>query len=147
MGRILAFDYGRKRTGVAVTDPLQIIASTLTTVETQNIFTYISDYVSREKVDCFVVGFPFLMENTKPSDSLPLINSFIETLKAKFPTIPVEVEDEHFTSKLAVKAMIEGGIKKKQRKNKALIDKVSASIILRNYLERKAMLNQKSNLR
>jgi putative holliday junction resolvase len=143
VGRILAFDYGQKRTGIAVTDPLQIIASALTTVETKKLFDFISDYVSKEKVDCFVVGFPSLRVNTKPSDSVPYINDFIQTLKIKYPTVQIETEDEHFSSKQAVQVMIDGGLKKKQRMDKSMIDKVSASIILNNYLERKTLLNKK----
>ncbi len=137
MSRILAFDYGKKRTGIAVTDPLQIIASGLTTVDTKSIFTFIADYLEKEEVECFVVGFPTLYDNTKPAHSLPIIEKFIEKLKKKYPDIPVELEDEHFTSKMAFQAMIDGGLKKKQRQNKAMIDKISASIILRSYLDRK----------
>ena len=136
MGRILAFDYGKKRTGVAVTDPLQIIASGLTTVETQQIFKFISTYLQTEKVDCFVVGFPTQMENSKPSHSAPFIETFVKQLKKKYPDIPVDLEDEHYTSKLAVQAMIDGGLKKMQRRDKAMIDKVSASIILQSYMSR-----------
>jgi putative holliday junction resolvase len=141
VGRILAFDYGKKRTGLAVTDPLQIIASGLSTVETGNIFEYLAKYLEVEQVECFVVGYPMPMDNTKPSHSLSLIKKFIEDLKRKFPDMPVEVEDEHFTSKLAVRAMIDGGVKKMKRRDKGLIDKVSASIILQSYMERKQNLN------
>lgn len=137
MGRILAFDYGKKRTGVAVTDPLQIIASGLTTVDTQLIFQFIKTYLQHEKVDCFVVGYPTPLENSAQSDSLPLINKFVEQLKKKYPKMPVELEDEHFTSKLAMQAMIDGGLKKMQRRDKAMVDKLSASIILQSYMERK----------
>ncbi len=136
MSRILAFDYGKKRTGIAVTDPLQIIASGLTTVDTKSIFTFIEDYLKKEKVECFVVGFPTLYENSAPAHSLPIIEEFVEKLKKKYPQIPVELEDEHFTSKMAFQVMIDGGLKKKQRRNKAMIDKVSASIILRSYMDR-----------
>jgi len=136
VGRILAFDYGKRRTGIAVTDPLQIISSGLTTVNTQQIFEYITAYLRTEQVDCFVVGFPTQMENSKPSHSAPLITKFIKQLKNKYPDIPVELEDEHYTSKLAVQAMIDGGLKKKQRRDKAMIDKVSASIILQSYMSR-----------
>ncbi len=137
MERILAFDYGKKRTGIAVTDPLQIIASGLTTVATKDIFDFISDYLSKEKVECFVVGFPTQFDNSAPSHSAPLIKSFVEQLRKRYPDIPVELEDEHFTSKLAMKAMVDGGMKKMQRRNKAMVDKISASIILRSYLDRK----------
>lgn len=142
MGRILAFDYGKKRTGLAVTDPLQIIASGLTTVETPNLFDYIKNYLINEKVECFVVGYPMIMENTAPSHSLPLINVFVKELKKKFPSIPIELEDEHFTSKLAMRAMIDGGVKKMKRRDKGLIDKVSATIILQSYIERKQNHNR-----
>ncbi len=143
MGRILAFDYGKKRTGIAVTDPLQMIASALTTVETKNIYSFISEYIVEEKVDCFLVGFPTIENNSKPSDSIPYIKDFIENLKKKYPLIPIETEDEHFTSKEAFQIMIKGGLKKMQRRDKAIIDKVSASIILHNFLERKSMSNKK----
>jgi putative holliday junction resolvase len=143
VGRILAFDYGQKRTGLAVTDPLQIIASGLVTVETPNLFDFISGYLLKESVDCFVVGFPIQYNNSVISHSAPFIEKFIETLKKKFPNIPVEIEDEHFTSKQAMQAMIDGGLKKMQRRDKAMVDKVSASIILNNYLERKSKSNLK----
>lgn len=142
MGRILSFDYGRKRTGIAVTDPLQIIASALTTVETPKVFEFITNYLANEMVECFVVGFPTIYENTNISHSVPYINEFIENLKKKFPNIPVEIEDEHFSSKLAMQAMIDGGIRKKQRRDKSMLDKISATIILKNYLERKSILNK-----
>ena len=143
MGRIVAFDYGQKRTGIAVTDPLRIIASALITVETPKLFDFIAEYLSKEKVDCFVVGFPVQYNNTVPSHSIPMIEKFIEKLKLSYPNIPVETEDEHFSSRQAMQAMIDGGLKKMQRRDKAMIDKVSASIILHNYLER----NSKSNLK
>lgn len=133
----MAFDFGKKRTGIAVTDPLQIIASALTTVETQNIYKFISDYIKEEKVECFVVGFPTQYENAAPSHSAPLIKKFVKQLNKKFPDIPVELEDEHFTSKLAMQVMIDGGLKKMQRRDKAMVDKVSASIILQSYMSRK----------
>jgi putative holliday junction resolvase len=143
VGRILAFDYGKKRTGIAVTDPLQIIASALTTVETYKVFDFVSDYITNENVECFLVGFPVPYENTNTSHSTPYINEFIEKLKKKFPEIPVEIEDEHFSSKQAMQAMIDGGLKKMQRRDKAIIDKVSASIILNNYMERKLKSDKK----
>jgi putative Holliday junction resolvase len=143
VGRILAFDYGKKRTGLAVTDPLQIIASALTTVETDKVLDFVSKYIANEKVECFVVGFPIPRENTALSHSVPYINDFIEKLKKKFPEIPVETEDEHYSSKQAMQIMIDGGLKKMQRRDKAMVDKVSASIILNNFLERKSKLNKK----
>jgi len=138
VGRILAFDFGKKRTGVAVTDPMQIIASALTTVETHKIYEFITDYLKKENVECFVVGFPIPNDNSTVSHSIPYINEFIELLKKKFPDVPVEIEDEHYSSRQAMKLMIEGGLKKMQRRDKAMVDKVSASIILNNYLERKS---------
>lgn len=134
MGRIMAIDYGRKRTGLAVTDELQLIATPLTTVETQNLMKYLSEYVSKEKVDCFVVGEAKRMDNS-PSESAQYIEPFVEKLKEKYPQIPVERIDERFTSKIAFQAMIDGGLKKKQRQNKALIDTVSAVIILQSYMQ------------
>lgn len=136
MGRILAFDYGKKRTGIAVTDPLQIIASGLTTVDTNEVFSFITEYLKNEKVERFVVGFPTQYDNAKPSHSAPLIENFVKQLKKKFPDIPVAFEDEHYTSKMAMQAMIDGGLKKMQRRNKAMVDKVSASIILQSYMSR-----------
>jgi len=144
VGRILAFDFGLKRTGIAVTDPLQIIASALTTVETNKIFDFISSYLTNEKVECFVVGFPIPRENSSISHSVPYISDFIEKLKKKYPEIPIEIEDEHFSSKQAMQVMIAGGLKKMQRRDKAMVDKVSASIILNNYLERKPKSDKKS---
>ena len=132
----MAIDYGRKRTGLAVTDELQIIATALTTVETQKLMPFLVDYTSREKVDCFVVGEAKRMDNT-PSESAQYIEPFVAKLKERFPTIPVERIDERFTSKIAFQAMIDGGLKKKQRQNKALIDTVSAVIILQSYMQKK----------
>lgn len=138
MGRILAIDYGKKRTGIAVTDPLQIIASGLTTVDTINNLSFLKDYLKKEDVEVIVIGYPFKMENTKTAHSIPLIDGFIKKLKKSFPDIPIVKEDEHFTSKMAVQAMIEGGVKKMKRRDKALIDKISASLILKSYLEKKS---------
>jgi putative holliday junction resolvase len=134
LGRILALDYGLKRVGVAVTDPMQIIANSLTTVETKKILDFLSDYFSKEKVDRLVVGLPKQMNNT-PSEAMEYIETFVRTFKIRFPHIPVEYVDERFTSKLAVRAMVEGGVKKKDRRDKALIDSVSATIILQSFLE------------
>ncbi len=135
MGRILAIDYGKKRTGIAVTDPLQIIASGLTTVDTINNLSFLKDYIKKEDVETIVIGYPFKLENTKTAHSLPLIDGFIKKLKKSFPYIPIVREDEHFTSKMAVQAMIDGGVKKMKRRDKALIDKISAALILKSYLE------------
>jgi len=136
LARILAIDYGKKRTGIAVTDPLQIIASGLTTVETKDNLSFLKDYIKKEDVETIVIGYPFKMENTKTADSLPLIDGFIKKLKKSFPNIPIVKEDEHFTSKMAVQAMIDGGVKKLKRRDKAMVDKISAAIILKSYLDR-----------
>lgn len=136
MGRILALDFGKKRTGVAVTDPLQIIASGLATVETKQLLVFLKDYISKEEVDIFVVGLPKQMNN-QPSESEHLIQPFIKKLKNTFPNIPIKREDERFTSKLAFQYMIDSGMKKKQRQNKATIDEISATLILQSFLNRK----------
>ena len=136
MGRILAFDYGTKRTGIAVTDPLQLIASGLKTVETSEILTFLRAYCNDEEVVLFVVGLPRQMNNL-PSESEQSIKSFIRNLKRTFPEIPIKREDERFTSKMALQSMIDSGIKKKQRNNKAMVDEISATLILQSYLNRK----------
>lgn len=133
MPRILAIDYGLKRTGIAVTDELQIIASGLTTVATQDIFVFLKDYTNKEKVELFLVGEPKQMDNTA-SESEALIIPFINRLAKEFPNIPVKRVDERFTSKMAFQTMIDSGLKKNQRKNKALIDEISATLILQSYL-------------
>ena len=131
MGRILAFDYGTKRTGIAVTDPLQLIASGLKTVETSEILTFLRAYCNDEEVVLFVVGLPRQMNNL-PSESEQFIKSFIRNLKRTFPQIPIKREDERFTSKIAFQSMIDSGIKKKQRQNKAMVDEISATLILQS---------------
>ena len=136
MGRILALDFGKKRTGIAVTDPLKIIASGLTTIDTKKLITFLKDYISNEDVDVYVVGLPKQMNN-EPSESEQLIQPFIKKLKNTFPNIPIEREDERFTSKMAFQSMIDGGMKKKQRQNKAVVDEISATLILQSYLNRK----------
>ncbi|MDO6490734.1 MAG: Holliday junction resolvase RuvX [Cellulophaga sp.] len=135
MGRLLALDFGKVRTGIAVTDEMQIIASGLTTVETKDLLTFLKDYIAKEKVDKIIVGEPKQMNNTA-SESEVLIVPFLVKLKTIFPNMPVEREDERFTSKLAFKTMIDSGLNKKQRKNKALVDEISATIILQSYLNR-----------
>jgi putative Holliday junction resolvase len=134
MGRIMAIDYGQKRVGLAVTDEMQIIATSLTTVRTADIIHFLKDYLSKEKVDCFVVGEPRQMNNT-PSESLKFIEPFVRLLKKTFPLVPVERMDERFTSKMAFQAMIDGGLKKKDRQNKELVDSISATLILQSYME------------
>ncbi|KFB00564.1 Holliday junction resolvase [Mangrovimonas yunxiaonensis] len=136
MGRILAIDFGAKRTGIAVTDELQIIASGLTTVATSTLLAFLKDYVSKEQVELFVVGKPKQMNN-QDSESEVLILPFLDKLKATFPKIPIERVDERFTSKMAFQTMLDSGLSKKQRRNKALVDEISATIILQSYLSLK----------
>lgn len=133
MGRILAIDYGTKRTGIAVTDPERIIATGLATVDTPKLLPFLQDYCGKEVVDIFLVGEPKHMDNT-PSESAPHIEAFVKRLAAAFPSRRIARIDERFTSKLAFQAMIDGGLKKKQRQNKAMIDQVSATIMLQDYM-------------
>lgn len=136
MGRLIGIDYGQKRVGIAVTDPDQIIANGLKTVGSHEVFIFLQDYLSKEKVDGFVVGFPRQLDYT-PSESAPYVTAFITGLKRKFPDIPIYETDERFTSKMAFQSMIDGGLKKKARQNKALIDKISATLILQSFMEQK----------
>ncbi|OUN80403.1 Holliday junction resolvase RuvX [Bacteroides sp. An51A] len=136
MSRILAIDYGKKRTGIAVTDPMQIIASGLTTVPTHGLMDFLLDYVRQEKVERIVIGHPKQMNN-EDSESMKYIVPFMNQLKKTLPDVPVELFDERFTSVLAHQAMLAGGLKKKARQNKALVDEISATIILQSYLESK----------
>ncbi|WP_027078635.1 Holliday junction resolvase RuvX [Maribacter antarcticus] len=136
MGRILALDYGEKRTGIAVTDELRLIASGLTTVPTKELMLFLKDYVIAENVDIFVVGEPKQMNNT-PSESEQYIKPFLAELAKHFTGISIERQDERFTSKMAFQSMLDSGLKKKQRRNKALVDEISATLILQSYLERK----------
>jgi putative Holliday junction resolvase len=138
MGRILAFDYGKKRIGLAVTDPMQIIATPLTTVNPSEIENFLLDYLKKEIVEEFVVGYPVQLNN-KPSESVKYINPFIKRLGKLFPEKPVHLVDERFTSKIAMQSIIDGGVKKKARRDKALVDKVSASLILQTFLEKRAL--------
>lgn len=131
----MAIDYGKVRTGIAVTDEMQLIASGLTTVATTELISFLQQYVREEKVEKWVVGAPRQMNNT-PSESEKLIANFLRKLKASFPDISMEREDERFTSKIAVQSMVAGGLSKKQRRNKALIDEISATLILQSYLNR-----------
>jgi len=133
MARVLAIDYGKKRSGIAVTDHLQIIASGLTTVPTKELFSFLKEYTNQENVELFLVGEPKQMNNSV-SESEALIIPFIEELKKMFPNIPLKRIDERFTSKMAFQTMIDSGLKKKQRQNKALVDEISATIILQSYL-------------
>ena len=136
MARILAIDFDEKRTGIAVTDELQLIASGLTTVHTIDLLSFVKEYTTREKVELFLVGKPKQMNNTD-SESEILITPFLQQLKKLFPLIPVKRIDERFTSKIAFQTMIDSGIKKKQRRNKKMIDEISATIILQSYLYNK----------
>ena len=134
MGRIIAIDYGIKRTGLAVTDALRIIATPLETVLTPDVLLFLQKYVTYEVVDEFVVGMPKNLKN-EDSEIAPLVRSFVEKLKLAFPDKPVHLADERFTSSMAMKAMIEGGMKKKHRQVKGNVDKISATIILQSFLE------------
>lgn len=136
MGRILAIDYGRKRSGIAVTDPLQIIANGLETVSTHTLIDYLEKYFAIEEVELVVLGYPRQV-NGEDSESMKYIKPFYNRLKNKFPQLNVTWVDERFTSKIAFQTMIDGGLKKKARQNKALVDKISATIILQSYLEEK----------
>jgi putative Holliday junction resolvase len=136
MGRLLAIDYGSKRTGIAVTDEMQIIASGLTTVNTKNLVSFLKTYCESELVELFLIGLPKQMNN-ELSESEPLILKFIKILKKEIPHISIERVDERFTSKMAFQTMIDSGLKKKQRKNKALVDEISATLILQSYLHNK----------
>lgn len=135
MGRILAIDYGQKRTGIAVSDPLKIIAGGLTTVETSTLFDFLADYMSKEQVEKIVVGKP-LQTNGEESENMKRITPFVNRLKKLYPNLPIEYFDERFTSVLAHKAMIDSGIGKKARQDKALVDKISATIILEEYMNK-----------
>jgi len=134
MARILAFDYGGKRTGVAVTDPSQIIANGLTTVPTGDLFQWIKAYLQYEEVGCIVVGDPKNLDNT-PAEIAQETDLFVEKLTKAYPDIQIKRIDERFTSKMAVQTLIDSGIKKMERRNKELVDEVSATIILQSYLE------------
>ena len=133
MARILSIDYGRKRTGVAVTDPLQIIAGGLVTVATHELFDWLKDYVAREAVERIVVGEP-RQPNGQPSENLERVMQFVNRWRKAVPDIPIELYDERFTSVLAHRAMLDGGLKKKARQDKALVDEISATIILEDYM-------------
>lgn len=134
MGRILAIDYGKKRSGIAVSDILQLIANGLTTVPTHTLLDFVLSYVSNERVDRIIVGLPKQMNN-ELSDNMKNIEPFVRSLKKTLPDIPVEFVDERFTSVLAHRTMIDAGLKKKDRQNKGLVDEISATIILQSYLE------------
>ncbi|MCR5050037.1 MAG: Holliday junction resolvase RuvX [Paludibacteraceae bacterium] len=136
MGRILAIDFGRKRTGLAVTDILRITANPLLTIETKDLISWLSDYFAKEKVDEVVIGHPTQMDGSD-SESMNHIRPFIGNFKKQFPNMPIIMFDERFTSVLAHRAMLAGGMKKKDRQDKAVVDKIAATIILEDYLQSK----------
>lgn len=142
----MAIDYGRKRSGIAVTDELQLIATGLTTVPSHEIFGFIHNYLSKEIVDTFVVGEPKQMNN-QPSESLKFIIPFVSRLKKEFPGIPVEMADERFTSRMAFQTMIDSGLRKKDRQNKELVDEISATIILQSYMQMVSIRNKKEEIK
>ncbi len=135
MDRIVGIDYGRKRVGVAVSDPLRIFASALETVPSAKIIEYLQRYSENERIERFVVGYPMNLDNA-PSEAAADVDAFLKQLKKRFPDIPVTLEDERFTSVLAHRAMIDGGVKKMARRDKAAVDKVSAALILQTFLDR-----------
>ncbi len=134
MPRIICIDYGKKRTGLAVTDPLKIIATGLTTVETPKLFTFLKDYFKKEAVELILIGEPKNLDDTD-THATPLVAQAINRLKKEFPSIPVQTVDERYTSKMATRAMIDMGMKKKDRRNKALVDEIAATIMLQEYLQ------------
>ena len=133
MGRILSIDYGRKRTGLAVTDPLQIIAGGLATVSTSELFDWLQGYLRREQVELIVIGEP-RQPNGQPSENLPRVQQFVNRWRKVHPEVPIDYYDERFTSVLAHQAMLDGGLRKKARQDKALVDEISATLILEDYL-------------
>ena len=143
MGRILAIDYGNKRIGLAITDPLNIFASPLNTISPDKFESFLEDYLKSEKIDAFVIGYPVQMNN-QASDSVKFINPFIKKLKKNYPLIPIHLADERFTSQMAFQTMIEGGVKKMKRRDKSIVDKISASIILQSFLDKKTTQTENS---
>jgi putative Holliday junction resolvase len=136
MGRILGIDYGRKRTGIAVTDPLQIVAGNLATVPTNTLMSFIKEYIAREQVDRIIIGQPTQL-NGNPSESMKYITPFVNRLHKELPDMPVVMYDERFTSTIAHRAMIDGGMKKSDRRDKSRVDAIAATIILNDYLQSK----------
>ncbi len=133
MARILSIDYGKKRTGLAVTDPLQLIAGGLATVSTSGLFDFLQEYISREEVERIVIGEP-RQPNGQPSENLARVQQFVNRWRKAVPQIPIELYDERFTSVLAHQAMLDGGLRKKARQDKALVDEISATILLQDYM-------------
>jgi len=144
MARIMGIDYGRRRTGVAVTDPLQIVAGQATTVATHELLTYVRNYVATEPVELIVVGKPTQL-NGQPSENLPRVNAFVAQLRKALPDIPVTLYDERFTSTIAHRAMIDGGMKKSDRRDKARVDTIAATIILNDYLQHIAAMGPEAD--
>jgi putative Holliday junction resolvase len=140
MGRVLALDYGTKRIGVAVTDPLQITVNSLETLSPQEIWDFLADYFAKEKVDCLVIGYP-IQTTGEGSASLKVINPFIKKFIKTYPDIRIVQADERYTSKMAQQSILAGGFKKKDRQNKALVDSVSAALILQGYLDRRRLMS------
>ena len=138
MARILSIDYGKKRTGLAVTDPLQIIAGGLATVATSELFDYLQAYISREQVEMIVIGEP-RQPNGEPSENLARVQQFVNRWRKAVPQVPIQFYDERFTSVLAHQAMLDDGLKKKARQNKGLVDEISATIILEDYMRSKKL--------
>ena len=134
MSRLLAIDYGQKRVGIAVTDEEQIIASALTTLHSKEVISFLKDYLSNEEVECFVVGLAKNLDNT-PSESARFIEPFVLRLQEAFPKVKIERVDERFTSKIAFQTMIDAGLKQQKRRDKALVDKISATLILQSFLD------------
>jgi len=135
MGRIICIDYGGKRTGIAVTDPLQIIATGLTTIDTKDFIKFLKDYFSKEQVEKIIIGMPLNMDDTA-THATPLVENAIKQLKKHFPNMPVETVDERYTSKMAKDAMLQMGLKKMQRRDKKLVDEIAATMMLQEYMER-----------
>lgn len=144
MARIIAIDYGQKRVGFAATDELRICANALDTVHVTQAFDYLKNYLEKENVDAIVIGEPRKLDNT-PSDSSRFIEPFVNRVKKAFPTIPIARVDERFTSRIAFQTMIDAGLKKKDRQDKALVDKISATIILQTYLQQLDIQNNRNN--
>ncbi|MBE3086403.1 MAG: Holliday junction resolvase RuvX [Bacteroidetes bacterium] len=143
---MLAIDYGTKRIGLAVTDPLQIFASPLNTVSPNEFDNFISGYLKTEEVEAFVIGYPVQMNN-QPSESVKYINPFIKKLKKAFPEKHIHLVDERFTSQMALRTMIDGGVKKRDRQDKSMVDKISASIILQSFLDNRSNRTENNKLK
>lgn len=138
MGRILAIDYGKKRTGIAVTDPAKIIPGGLTTVDTNTLIPFLKEYLAKEDVECVVVGWPVQLDG-KPSENQQRVAAFVNTLRKQMPQLRIEPYDERFTSAIAQRTMIDAGLGRKRRQNKALVDEISATIILQSFMDSKKL--------